>query len=186
MGLINKIVFGGGIVFDLTKWAILLVVVLAVINTFFIGIFVVDGPSMETTLHDKEVVLWGRNSFSSKEPTRGEIVMVNYPGDPVHKKYVKRIVGLPGEKVEVKNGKVYINDKLIREDYLDSSVESTPDGLWQIEKGRYFIMGDNRPNSNDSRFFGPVEKEFILGRALAVVFPRFTVPESNSKIQNPT
>jgi len=171
--LLNKIIYGGGVAFDLGKWVILGFVLFTIINTFFIAIFVVDGVSMEPNLHNKELVLWQKKAIAADSLKRGEVTLVNYPGDPVHKKYVKRIVGLPGERVDVYNGKVYINKKLFTEDYLPRDLSSEPNGTWKLKEDQYFVMGDNRPNSNDSRYFGAVESRFIIGNAIAVVFPRF-------------
>lgn len=170
--LLSKIIFGGGIVFDLAKWLIFVLVAFAIFNTFFYAVFVVDGPSMEPNLMDKELVLWDKNN-TQYGPARGDIVVVNFPGDPDNKKYVKRIIGLPGERVDVRNGALYINKKLLSENYLPAGTASRPDVTYTMKNNEYFIMGDNRPNSNDSRYFGPVERRFILGRAVAIVFPRF-------------
>ena len=169
----SKLLYGGGIVFDLFKWIILVIVVLVLVNKFLITIFFVDGLSMFPTLKDKELVLLQKNSYSGAgNPQRGDIVAVKYPGDPDHKRYVKRVVGLPGDKVSVVSGRVYINDQALSEDYLVPGLVTEPDGQWQIPDGSYFLMGDNRPGSNDSRYFGPVEKRFISGHAIAVIFPR--------------
>lgn len=169
----NKILFGGGVLFDLTKWFIILLVLIALLNKFWITIYIVDGASMEPTLHDKEIVFLQRNAYNSKEPKRGDIVTMNYPGDPEHKKYVKRIVALPGEKIEISNSKVLINGQVQDEEYLPIDVITEPNKSWQLKSGEYFLMGDNRMNSNDCRFFGPVEKRFITGKSSLVLFPRF-------------
>ncbi len=169
----NKILFGGGVIFDLTKWIILLVVLIILINKFWITIFIVDGISMEPNLHDKELVMLNVSSYNSAEPKRGDVVVVKYPGDPDHRKYVKRVIGLPGEKIALVNGGVYINGKLLEEYYLPYGITSDPDQTWQLSSKEYFLMGDNRPNSNDSRYFGAVEKRFIVGKAITIIFPRF-------------
>lgn len=171
--IVGKIVYGEGVFFDLAKWLIATIVLLVLVNTFFVSVFIVDGISMEPNLGDKEVILWKKNSFDSKTVKRGDVIVVNYPGDPEKKKYVKRIVGLPGERVDIYNGYVYINKELLKEDYLPVDLTSEPNGTWQLGNDRYFIMGDNRKFSNDSRYFGSVEERFILGQSLAIVFPRF-------------
>jgi len=173
--LLSKILYGGVAIFDLAKWLILVLIILSLINAFFVGVFVVDGESMDPSFKDKELVFWDKGVYKDNTPQRGDIVVVQYPGDPKHKVYVKRIIGLPNEKIEVKNGKVYINNKLYREKYLNQSLMTEPNGVWTIKGNEYFVMGDNRPNSNDSRFFGSIEKRFVLGKALGVIFPRFRV-----------
>lgn len=169
----NKILFGGSILFDLTKWIILLVIILTLISKFYFSIFVVDGFSMEPTLRDKEIVLLEKNSYENKNPQRGDVVVVKYPGDPDNKKYVKRVIGLPGEKITITNNKVFINNKNFEEDYIPYGFITVPDGIWNLSDKEYFLMGDNRPNSNDSRYFGGVEKRFFYGHAKSVVYPNF-------------
>jgi len=170
---LEKIIYGGGVLFDLTKWVILVGILLALVNTFWLSVFVVDGESMEPNLHDKEFVVWRKSTDDSDKLKRGDIVLVKYPGDPEHKRYVKRVVALPGEKIQIRHEKVYIDDKIIDESYLPVYFLTEPDGVWTMKENEYFIMGDNRENSNDSRFFGAVERRFVLGHALAVIFPRF-------------
>ena len=169
----SKLIYGGGVFFDTIKWVIVICVLLTIVNTFFLSIFFVDGESMEPNLHDKEVVLWRKSTVEGDVLKRGEIVLVKYPGDPDHKQYVKRVVGLPGETLEIRNNKIYINGKLLEQPYLPVYFKTEPDGVWTMKNNEYFIMGDNRENSNDSRVFGAVERRFVLGHALAVIFPRF-------------
>jgi signal peptidase I len=171
--ILEKLVYGGGIVFDLAKWLIVVFVAVMIVNTFFISLFFVDGASMEPNLHNREAILWDKNSYHIATPQRFDVAAVNAPSDPTHKKYVKRVIGLPGDKIEIRNGRVYINDELLIEDYLPAELKTTDDGLWTLGDDQYFVMGDNRPNSNDSRAFGPVDKRFVLGKAIAIVFPRF-------------
>lgn len=175
--IFSKILYSSGVIFDLAKWLILVVIILSLVNAFWVGVFVVDGESMSPNFQDRELVFWRKGIYrdSNVKPERGDIVVVQYPGDPKHKVYVKRIIGLPNEKIEVKNGKVYIDGKLYREKYLVQSLLTEPNGVWTTKNNSYFVMGDNRPNSNDSRFFGAIEKRFVLGKALGVIFPRFRV-----------
>lgn len=172
--ILSRIIYGGGIVFDLAKWFIVVLIILSIVNTFFFSIFVVDGVSMEPNLHDQELVLWNKNAYHDATPKRGDVVVINYPGDPLHKKYVKRVVGLPGERVDIYNGHVYINKQLLNEEYL-FNVQTDPAGSWQIDEGKYLVLGDNRPSSNDSRYFGPVESRFVLGHAISIIYPRFSI-----------
>lgn len=173
----QKFIYLFQVIFGLAKWLILLIVLLIIVNTFFVAIFIVDGLSMEPNLHDKEFVLWRRNAYIKNNPVRGDIIIMNYPGDPVHKKYVKRVIGMPGEQIDIRYGKIYINKQLLKESYIPSDFQTVPDGRWALEKNQYFVLGDNRPNSNDSRYFGPVEKRFLLGKTLSIIYPRFSIPE---------
>lgn len=176
MGLVKnisyKLLYGGGIIFDLCKWVILATVLIILVHKFLVTVFVVDGMSMEPTIHDKEIVVLRRYLGSKDLPKRKDVVAVNYPGDPDHRRYIKRVIGLPGDNVEVSGGKVYINGSRLDESYISYGIESEPGGTWHLSSTEYFLMGDNRPGSNDSRYFGPVEKRFFLGQAITIIFPR--------------
>jgi len=173
---VNKIIYGGGIFFDLCKWIIFAVILLLLIFRFWLSIFIVDGESMEPNLHDKEIVILNNSHYNDRNPERGDIVAVKYPGDPEHKKYVKRVVGLPGDTVSLKDGKVYLNGKQFEEKYIYYNIKTEPSKItlteWKLSSGEYFLMGDNRAFSNDSRYFGAVEKRFFEGKAIIIVFPR--------------
>jgi signal peptidase I len=171
--ILYKILYGEALIFDLAKWLILLIVVFVIINSFFITFFVVNGASMNPTLKNKELVLWNKNSYFKEKPERGDIIVLNYPGDPVKKKYVKRVVGMPGERIDIYKGQLYINKKKQTEKYLQFGLSSEPDGTWLLKGNEYFVMGDNRPNSNDSRYFGPVEKRLFWVELLQFCIPAF-------------
>lgn len=170
--LSNKILYGGGILFDLCKWVILATVMIILVHKFIATIFIVDGMSMEPTIHDKELVVLRRYIGAKDLPKRQDVVAVKYPGDPENKKYIKRVIGLPGDLVEVKGGFVYVDGNRLGESYIGYGVESEPGGTWNLDDNQYFLMGDNRPGSNDSRYFGPVEKRFFMGEATMIIFPR--------------
>lgn len=174
--LLGKLLYGGSTFFDLARWVIGLAVIILLITTFWMSIFLVSGVSMEPNVHDRELVLYQKNAYTgSRLPKRGEVVVVQYPGDPQNKRYVKRVIGLPGELIEIKSEQVYINSQILIESYLPADTLTDPNlqTTWQLDSKSYFLMGDNRPASNDSRFFGSVEKRFFLGRALRVIYPRF-------------
>jgi len=170
--IFQKILYGGGVVFDMAKWLIFVVIILSVINTYWYSIFIVDGVSMEPTILNGQLVLLNKVFYrGDREPKRGESVVVEYPGDPKHKRYVKRVIGLPSEKVVVANGSVYINSKKLSENYLPYGIETDQDGKWELNNDQYFLMGDNRPLSNDCRYFGPVEKRFFIGHSDWIIYP---------------
>ncbi|MCX6812482.1 MAG: signal peptidase I [Candidatus Berkelbacteria bacterium] len=169
----SKVIYGGGFVFDFAKWLIILAIILAIINYFIISIFVVDGASMDPTMATGQIAILNKITYTISNPNRGDVVVINYPGDPTNKRYVKRVIGLPGEDVKVFGGQVYINGKKLTENYLPSGLYTDKDDDWQLGASDYFTMGDNRPNSNDSRYFGPVEKRFIVGRTDWVIIPKF-------------
>lgn len=139
----------------------------------------VEGQSMMPKLHDQDRIFVNkfiyplREWIGDKEPIkRGDIVVLLYPDDP-SKSYIKRVVGLPGEEVNVENGKLYINGMQIDEPYLDSeyiSSDSMP-GAVHVKEHHYFVMGDNRRNSSDSRYWGLVPEKYIYGKAIFRYYP---------------
>ena len=139
----------------------------------------VEGQSMMPKLHDQDRIFVNkfiyplREWIGDKEPIkRGDIVVLLYPDDP-SKSYIKRVVGLPGEEVNVENGRLYINGMQIDEPYLDTeylSSDSMP-GSVHVKEHHYFVMGDNRRNSSDSRYWGLVPEKYIYGKAIFRYYP---------------
>lgn len=172
------------------KWYIIIVIAIVLFDFFFFNFVVkpiqVSGPSMNPNLHDKEKV-W---AFKSSQIKRGSVIVFFAKGtDPEQKDnlvYVKRVIGLPGDKVESKNGKLFVNDKLVNQSYISpdqrdagtgnwssfSELSSKKDATWKandkknldhVPQKSYFVLGDNRKVSNDSRYFGYVPEGKIIG-----------------------
>jgi len=161
-------------VFDFSKVVIILVITILLTHFFIATIFVVSGCSMEPNFHDSEYLLISRLSRNFK---RGDVVGFYYPGAP-REKYIKRIIGLPGEKIKIKNNKIIIyNQKnpsglLLREGfYLPSETVTEPNKTWLLSEKEYFVMGDNRENSSDSRTWGTLPEKYIVGRAILILWP---------------
>jgi signal peptidase I len=139
----------------------------------------VEGQSMMPKLHDQDRIFVNkfiyplREWIGDKTPIkRGDIVVLLYPDDP-SKSYIKRVVGLPGEEVNVENGRLYINGQQMTEPYLDSeylSADSMP-GSMHVKEHHYFVLGDNRRNSSDSRYWGLVPEKYIYGKAIFRYYP---------------
>ena len=148
---------------------IIIVIVVALIRSFIITPVQVEGMSMYSTLDNNEILLLKKYD---KTYQRFDIVVFNYNGS----KLIKRVIGLPGETVEYKNNKLYINDKYIKE-YFFKNNQETYDfkleeiGYEKIPKGYYFVMGDNRTNSTDSRFIGLISENDIEGTTNFAIFP---------------
>ncbi len=151
---------------------ILIVAVFVLFGVFIAQPVVVEGTSMLPQLHDGERLLVNKMVYYNFQSVdwghleRGDIVVFWYPKDP-SKSYVKRIIGLPGETVELRNGKVFINGTELAENYLD---EEHNRGLPSftpktVDDHYYFVMGDNRDNSSDSRYWGLVPEKYIYGKA---------------------
>jgi signal peptidase I len=151
---------------------ILETLVLAVI--LFLGInlvsarILVDGASMEPTLETGERVIVNRLSYKYGSPQRGDIIVFHFPRNP-SEEYIKRVIGLPGDTVQVKNGSVYINNQHLDENYLDVKTNYT--GTWQVPEGQLFVLGDNRNNSSDSHDWGTVPLNYVVGKAILVYWP---------------
>jgi len=163
--LLRDIIFAGVI-------AILIVV-------FVIQPVRVEGQSMMPKLHDQDRIFVNkfiyplREWLGDREPIkRGDIVVLLFPNDP-SKSYIKRVVGLPGERVEIDDGKLIIDGKVVDEPYLDReylSHDSTPTPV-DVKSHHYFVMGDNRNNSSDSRSWGLVPEKYIYGQAIFRYYP---------------
>ena len=149
-------------VFVLAKGVIVLFVIGALIQTFVATPFRISGVSMSPNFVDGQFVLVDKISYLVGSPARGDAIVLKFPANP-NKLFIKRVIGLPGETVTVKNGHVYVNNNLLNEAYIPDGVTSEPDVQKVLAYGEYFVMGDNRPNSNDSRYWGQLPREDIVG-----------------------
>lgn len=161
---------------------ILEVVVFAVGIFFFIYLLVmrphkISGESMMPNFKDAEYLLTEKVTYYARNPIRGDVVVFSPPQDISTDEFIKRVIGLPGEKVMVSGGHVYINDKLLKEPYLKDGVITNGGTFldqnveYTVPEGKYFVMGDNRANSSDSRYWGPITKKAMTGRAWVAYWP---------------
>ena len=135
---------------------------------------VVEQSSMNPTLNEGQRLLISRVSFLFSEPQRGSIVVFEAPdGQPGAPPLIKRLIGLPGERLEFRDQSVYIEGTKLDEPYLNEACSplNCEDGMWEIGVDEYFFMGDNRNHSRDSRAFGPVRREHLVGRAIVRWWP---------------
>ncbi len=152
---------------DVLETLVLSVVLFVGINAVSARIRV-DGESMVPTLASGEYVIVSRLSYRLGTPQRGDIIVFHFPRDP-KEEYIKRVIGLPGDTVEVKNGQVYINGNLLNENYIDVKMDYT--GSWRVPAGQLFVLGDNRNNSSDSHDWGTVPMDYVVGKAVLVYWP---------------
>jgi len=136
----------------------------------------VDGKSMMPNFHDQEFILTDKITYKSKEPQRQDVIIFHAP-PPYDSDFIKRIIGLPGEKIMVSGGYVYINGKKLDEIYIPPEFRTSERSFlrenveYQIPENYYFVMGDNRDGSSDSREWGPIERKAIVGRAIFRYWP---------------
>jgi len=160
-------------VVEIFKVVVISLAIIIPIRYFLIQPFYVKGASMEPSFHDHEYLIINEISYRFNEPQRGDIVVFRFPQNP-RQYFIKRIIGLPGEKVKIKEGQVYIYNEenpngilLDEEIYLFNDIETPNLGKpdWIVGQDEYFVLGDNREASMDSRQFGPVPRRLIVGKA---------------------
>lgn len=160
---------------EIVRFAIIALIIVIPIRMFIAQPFIVSGASMEDTFHGGEYLIVDQLSYRFEEPARGDVIIFRYPRDP-SKFFIKRIVGMPGDKLTIEGNTVTIfNDSypqgvILNEPYIntmepDASIEE------KLRDGEYFVMGDNRDASSDSRMWGVLTREKIVGRALLRLFP---------------
>jgi len=153
---------------DILEIALISLFLFLSINTISARIRV-ESVSMQPTLFAGNFVVVNKLSYRFGEPSRGDIIVFRYPPDPELDPYIKRVIGLPGEHVLVEDGKVYINGVRISEPYLKTQTQQG--GEWIVPQDGLFMMGDNRNNSSDSRAWGMVPLENVIGKAFMVYWP---------------
>ena len=154
-----------------TLQVILLALVIFFAIHFMIQNFRIDGTSMEPNIHNGEYVIVNKTAYwFGHNPQRGDVIIFNAPDQPQNDR-VKRVIGLPGDKVEVRgDGTVYVNGQQLEEPYLPPHHSGTS-GTWTVPEDQYFVMGDNRSASLDSRAKGPVPRNKIIGKAWLIIWP---------------
>ena len=151
---------------EIIETVLLTAIIFLLVNTAT-GRFRIEGQSMEPSLHDNEYVLIDKISYLLHPPERGDVIVLLRPGE---RDYIKRVIGLPGDTVEIRGGKVLVNGVVLEEPYISQPVRSDLPAR-QVEPDRYFVLGDNRNNSSDSRSFGSVAAKDIVGRAWLIYWP---------------
>ena len=149
---------------------------ISILISLFIILFVyqpvkVEGGSMEPGLEDQERIFINKLAYRLEAIERGDIIVFRYPRD-THKNFIKRVIGLPGDRVRVSDGHVYLNGHLLREPYVpEEYLDSRSSPEIRVPADSYFVLGDHRSMSNDSRDFGPVSRNYIYGKAVFGYWP---------------
>ncbi len=160
---------------EIFEWVMVFVVaavVATVVRTFIFEPVRVDGSSMLDTLTDKDLMIASKFDYITGDPDRFDIVICDYPNADDGKYRVKRVVGLPGETIELRDGELYVNGEHVEQNFAMTENE-TYFGPYTVPEGHYFVMGDNRNNSKDSRspLVGALSRDQIEGHVRAVIFP---------------
>lgn len=162
---------------DVVKVFLIALAIVLPIRAYIAQPFVVRGASMEQSFQDRDYLVIDEISYAFRTPQRGEAIVFRYPRDP-NQYFIKRIVGLPGETVEIRGGVVRISNEdypdgfVLSEPYLSPGLNQTqPEMSLTLGQEEYFVLGDNRVASSDSRVWGPLPRRFIVGRALIRAWP---------------
>lgn len=163
---------------EIREWVVSLavsIIVVLLIRTYLFTIIRVDGPSMSDTLLDGDKLFVTVADMRANGPERFDVIICKYPNR--NDQYVKRVIGLPGETLRVKNGVLYIDGEAIEEPFLSDARTVRFDkgsnnfGPIEIGEGEYFVMGDNRDDSNDSRNVGVITEDMVIGKVRQIIWP---------------
>jgi len=146
------------------------VMLAVIIRLFVLEPFYIPSGSMEPTLKEYDRIIVSKLNYHFQEPKRGDIIVFKYPVDP-KRNFVKRLIAVGGETVAIKNSRLYINGQPVPEDYLPQGLRFADYGPKEVPAGSYFMLGDNRNNSDDSRVWGFLPEELIVGKAVMIYWP---------------
>lgn len=176
-------------IFEVLKVVIISLAIIIPIRYFLIQPFYVRGASMEPNFHDNEYLIINEISYRFSDPDRGDVVIFREKKD-VNDYLIKRVIGLPGEKIQILGGEVKIfNDEnpegaVLEENYLEKGIFTSGNTTTTLAEEEYFVMGDNRNSSLDSRSFGPIVKDDIVGRAWIRAWPLYKMSYFTSPSYN--
>lgn len=176
-------------VMDILETVVFIGSLFIVIYLFILTPNQVKGASMEPTFKSGDYILTSRVTYKMRPPQRGDVVVFHSPKNP-DIEYIKRIVGLPGDKLLVEDSNIFINGKLLQENYIAARTNLWDGGfikngvLYTIPDGELFVMGDNRPRSSDSREFGPISIESVIGQVFFRYFPSDKIGAINNPVEN--
>ncbi len=167
---------GRGVIDDVVKFALIALIIVVPIRWFIAQPFIVKGASMEPTFLNGEYLIVDQLTYRFEDPARGDVIIMRYPKDPsVY--FIKRIVGLPGETVELQGKKIIIRGEadtepiILNENFLSENRVRDEFSVYELSTEEYFVMGDNRVESSDSRSWGALPSADVVGRALIRLYP---------------
>lgn len=176
------------VIWETIEVAVISLAVVLVVRNFLIQPFFVDGDSMIPNFHNGDYLIVDELSYRFRSPERGEVIVFHPPQNPGNY-YIKRVIGLPGETVQIKNGQISVLNNehpegfILSEDYIHN-IKTSGDAVWKLAGGQYFVLGDNRYMSFDSRTWGVLPQNNIVGVVRLRIWPimtaqAFTVPQYN-------
>ncbi|HDZ54148.1 MAG TPA: signal peptidase I [Candidatus Nealsonbacteria bacterium] len=170
---------------EISKIVIIALLIVVPVRYFLFQPFIVRGASMEPSFNSGDYLIIDEISYRFREPQRGEVIVFKYPQDP-SQRYIKRIIGLPGETIQIKEGQIFISEDgeaymLDESFYFFEPSVTLGDFLVTLEENKYFVLGDNRAFSSDSRRWGSLPENYIIGRVLFRAWP----PTAIAKIITP-
>lgn len=167
---------GSGFVWELFRTGLIVLLIVLPIRLFVAQPFIVSGASMEPTFSSGDYLIIDQLSYRFEKPDRKDVVVFRYPNNP-SKFYIKRVIGLPGETIEISDNTVtvfnqdYPNGRKLEESYITAARESEETETYDLDDDEYFVLGDNRQSSADSRTWGPLPARFLIGHALLQLLP---------------
>jgi signal peptidase I len=170
----------GKFIWDTIKLVVIALLIVVPVRVFIFQPFVVNGQSMEPNYHSADYLIVDEVSYRLHTPQRGDVIVFKYPKNPTYK-YIKRVIGLPGETVEIRNSQIFITangvaQKLIESSYLpnltvESWIKNNNMEALTLGQDQYFVLGDNRNNSSDSRIWGLLPASNIIGKTFVRLSP---------------
>jgi signal peptidase I len=167
---------GSGFVWELFRTGLIVLLIVLPIRLFVAQPFIVSGASMEPTFSSGDYLIIDQLSYRFEKPDRKDVVVFRYPNNP-SKFYIKRVIGLPGETIEISDNTVtvfnqdYPNGRKLEESYITAARESEETETYDLDDDEYFVLGDNRKSSADSRTWGPLPARFLIGHAFLQLLP---------------
>jgi len=177
---------GTSVFFEILKTLVIAFIIVIPIRIFIAQPFIVSGASMDPTFKNGDYLVVDELSYRLKEPARLDIVIFKYPKQP-SKFFIKRVIGLPSETVNINEGKITINTAAgdtieLEEPYVDYSKSDSLSVT--LKDNEYYVMGDNRSASSDSRVWGPLEEKYLVGKAMLRLFPISSLTIMPGKVQH--